>query len=107
MTILDPGGLEIEADFVVLLTGYEQDSSLFENAGVMLEGKQRRPRFDEETMETNVPGLYVAGTAVAGTQASGVKEFIETSHSHVDRIVAALTGAKAPAADLPFAMPES
>jgi thioredoxin reductase (NADPH) len=58
-------------------------------------------------METNVPGLYIAGTAVAGTQASGVKEFIETSHVHVDRIVAALTGAAAPGEGAVYEMPES
>ena len=105
--ILDPDGVRVDADFVLLLTGYEQDSSLFEAAGVTLEGPQRRPRFDERTMETNVPGLYVAGTAVAGTQSSGVKHFIETSHVHVDRILAALTGTNAPAADASYEMPES
>lgn len=107
VTILDPGGVEVEPDFVVLLTGYEQDASLFQSAGVELVGARRHPRFDEETMETNVKGLYVAGTAIAGTQASGVREFIETSHIHVERIVAALTGASAPAPEAPLAMPES
>ena len=59
-------------------------------------------------METNVPGLYVAGTAAAGTQSSGVKEFIETSHVHVHRIVAALTGSNEAGAKPPvYAMPES
>ncbi len=104
---LDPDGARVDADFVLLLTGYEQDSTLFEAAGVALDGPQRRPRFDERTMETNVAGLYVAGTAVAGTQSSGVKHFIETSHVHVERIVAALTGVRAPAANVPYDMPES
>jgi thioredoxin reductase (NADPH) len=98
---------EVAADFVLLLTGYEQDSALFEQAGVVLEGPNRRPRLDPRTMETNVPGLFVAGTAVAGTQASGVKEFIETSHVHVERIVAALTGAALPASGPAYEMPES
>lgn len=105
--VLDPDGRLVDADAVLLLTGYEQDKTLFEQAGVALEGPRRRPRFDERTMETNVPGLYVAGTAVAGTQASGVKAFIETSHVHVERILAALTGAKPPAAEVPYEMPES
>jgi thioredoxin reductase (NADPH) len=98
---------EVEADFVLLLTGYEQDTTLFEQAGVQLVGSQHAPMFDPQTMETNVPGLFVAGTAVAGTQASGVKEFIETSHIHVDRIVAALTGARSPASAAEYEMPES
>ncbi|HEV7919580.1 MAG TPA: NAD(P)-binding domain-containing protein [Thermoanaerobaculia bacterium] len=105
--VLDPDGRSIDADVVLLLTGYEQDKTLFEQAGVVLEGPRRRPRFDERTMETNVPGLYVAGTAVAGTQASGVKAFIETSHVHVERILAALTGARPPADEAAYEMPES
>jgi thioredoxin reductase (NADPH) len=101
------GSTEIEVDAVLLLTGYEQDASLFEEAGVQLIGDNRRPLVDERTMETNVQGLYVAGTAVAGTQSSGVKEFIETSHVHVERIVAAITGAAAPVEPAEYDMPES
>ncbi|MBW3670407.1 MAG: NAD(P)-binding domain-containing protein, partial [Acidobacteria bacterium] len=100
--------LRVPAEVVLLLTGYEQDPTLLEQAGVILEGPARRPQFDGRTMETNVPGLFVAGTASAGTQSEGVKEFIETSHVHVDRIVAALTGAPAPEAETPdYALPES
>ncbi|MEA2490352.1 MAG: thioredoxin reductase, partial [Acidobacteriota bacterium] len=105
--ILGPDDLRVEADFVLLLTGYEQDTTLFEQAGVTLIGPRRRPGFDERTMESNVPGLYIAGTAGAGTQASSVKAFIETSHVHVDRILAALTGATAPASRAAYEMPES
>lgn len=104
---LEPGGQRLEAEFVLLLTGYEQDTSLFESAGITLVGPERRPRFDEQTMETDVPGVYVAGTAAAGTQVSGTKEFIETSHVHVARIVAALAGETAPAPAPPWAIPES
>ena len=105
--ILDPDGRVVHAGAVLLLTGYEQDSTLFEQARVNLIGPQKRPQFDERTMETNVRGLFVAGTAAAGTQVSGTKAFIETSHIHVDRIVAALTGAPPPAEQAPFEMPES
>lgn len=104
--VLDPGGRRINADSVLLLTGYEQDSSLFESAGVTLVGPQRRPRFNEATMETDVPGLYVAGTAAAGTQVSGTTAFIETSHIHVDRIAAALKGEPAPVETQEYAVPE-
>ena len=104
--LLDPTG-EVEADVVLLLTGYEQDSSLFERAGVVLEGDAKRPRFDEQTMETNVLGLYVAGTGSAGTQLGGVKEFIETSHVHVARIMAALTRTAPPSEAPSYELPES
>lgn len=81
----------VEADFVLLLTGYEQDPTLFDQLGVELVGEDRKPRHNLRTMETNVPGVYVAGTAAAGSQRR-TKVFIETSHVHVDRIVAALQG---------------
>jgi thioredoxin reductase (NADPH) len=42
-------------------------------------------------METNIPGLFVAGTAAAGTQ-SNYTLFIENTHVHVGRILQVLTG---------------
>ena len=95
---LDRGGetFDVPADFVLLLLGYEMDRTLFERAGIQLLGPERRPEHDEATMETNVPGLYVAGTAVAGTQSSKYQLFLENCHVHVDRIAAALTGGSAP-----------
>jgi thioredoxin reductase (NADPH) len=84
--------IEHPADFVLLCTGYLADLSLFEQAGVTIEGPPGRvPRFDPDTMETNVPGLYVAGTAASGQQARH-KLFIETSHHHVTRIVQDISG---------------
>ena len=86
--------LEIDADFVLLLTGYRQDSMLFDQLGVELQGDDRQPVYDPETMETNVPGLFVAGTAVAGTPPRKVTVIVETCHVHVPRIVAAIQGAR-------------
>ena len=43
-------------------------------------------------METNVPGVYIAGTAVAGTPPRKVTVIVETCHVHIPRIVAALQG---------------
>jgi thioredoxin reductase (NADPH) len=83
--------LSLETDAVLLMTGFEADMSLFRAAGVQLNGPQQAPTFDEETMETNIPGLYVAGTAAGGTQ-SRFTYFISTSHDHVAKIVRALTG---------------
>jgi thioredoxin reductase (NADPH) len=96
----------IDADFVLLLIGYEQNNELLRRAGIELRGDGGAPVFDERTMETNVPGLYVAGTAVAGTQ-DKYRVFIENCHVHVERIMAALTGAAAPVAPEPVGLPES
>jgi thioredoxin reductase (NADPH) len=81
----------LPADFVLLCTGFEADMSLFEMVGVELLGAAQAPVYDERTMETTVPGLYVAGTAAGGTQSRFV-HFISTSHDHVARIVKAITG---------------
>lgn len=83
---------ELEADFVLLMTGYQQDPTLFEMFGVKLEGTDCHPVHDPETMETNVPGVFVAGTAVAGTPPRKVTVIVETCHVHVPKIVGAITG---------------
>ncbi len=95
--------VKVDADFVLLLTGYVMDTTLFKMLGVALEGENTSPVFDPRTMRTNVPGVYVAGTSAAGTQVS-FKLFIENCHIHVPRIVAALTG-QAPPDEMPDQAP--
>jgi thioredoxin reductase (NADPH) len=82
---------EHSADFVLLLTGFEADMRLFEMAGVTLAGESQTPVYHPETMETDVPGLYVAGTSAAGKRQAQYTLFVENSHVHVGRIVQALT----------------
>ena len=96
----------VAADFVLLLTGYAADMSLARMAGVTLAGEQEIPTFDPETMLTNAPGVYIAGTAVAGTQ-RGYKVFLENCHVHVDRVVAHLTGRRRTVAEPRIDLPES
>lgn len=83
--------VEHETDFVLLNTGFEADLSLLEKSGVSLEGESKVPTHNPETMETNVPGLFVAGTAAGGTQ-QRFKLFISTCHHHVGKIMQAITG---------------
>lgn len=85
-----------EFDSVLLLTGYDQDPAMFTQLGVELVTDQQAPRFDRATMQTNVEGVYVAGTAAAGSERQGVRTFIETAHVHVDRILAHVTGTTPP-----------
>lgn len=86
----------IPADDVLLLTGYEMDGSILAGAGVVLHGLQNAPTFDRRTMETNIPRLYVAGTATAGTQ-SRFRVFIENCHDHGPKIAAHIAGRVPPA----------
>ena len=96
----------VPVDFVLLLIGYEADVSLLKLAGVELLGECLALRYDPRTMETNVPGVYVAGTATGGTQ-DKYALFIENCHVHVERIIAALTGAAPPQTPQPPERPES
>ena len=88
--VVETGGrrLELENDFVFLLTGYRPDHSMLERLGVTIDGATGAPVHDPETMETNVPGLYVAGVLAAGYDAN--KIFIENGRFHGERIVAHL-----------------
>lgn len=89
-TVVMNTGEEVPADFVLALTGYRQDTTLFEMLGVDLQGGDRKPRLDDETMETNVPGVFVAGTAIAGSPEERVRVIVEDCHVHVPRIVSAI-----------------
>lgn len=96
----------VEADFVLLLTGFQPDQKLFRQLGVKLEGPERAPLYNADTMETNVPGVYVAGTALAGEQKK-YRLFIENCHIHAQRITHALLGKEPPPADNPWDLPEN
>ncbi|MDX1663193.1 MAG: NAD(P)-binding domain-containing protein [Candidatus Promineifilaceae bacterium] len=89
---VDGGSFRHETDFVLLATGFVADMELFRKVGVTLQGERKVPLYDPQTMETDVPDLFVAGTAAGGTQVK-FEYFISTSHDHVARIMHALTGA--------------
>jgi thioredoxin reductase (NADPH) len=89
-----PDGTQFEQpiDFVLMLTGFVGDMTLFQNAGVTLVGESRAPKHNPDTMETDVPGIFVAGTAAGGERKQRYSYFIENCHVHVSRIVHHLTG---------------
>ena len=80
--------LSIDSDFVLLLTGYRQKTDLFDQLGITLLNAQ--PFVDLNTMESNVPNVFIIGTAAVGTEAGGVTTFIENAHVHVKRVLQAL-----------------
>lgn len=86
--ILTPEGMvTIENDYVLALTGYQPNFSFLEKAGIQLSDDEwRRPKYNPDTMETNVPGVYLAGV-VCGGMDTGVW-FIENSRDHADKIIA-------------------
>lgn len=80
------GEVLIEADFVLALTGYRPDLEFLRSAGVTVsEGLSCTPTYNPETMETNVPGLFLAGVVCGGLETH--KWFIENSREHAVLIV--------------------
>jgi thioredoxin reductase (NADPH) len=84
----EPGGAETEIpnDFVVAMTGWRADHAPLRELGVGVDDATGIPAHDPATMETNVPGLYIAGVIAAGHDAN--KIFIENGREHGGLIVA-------------------
>ena len=90
VTLETAGGPKvIPNQFVFALTGYQPDFAFIESMGVTLDANNARcPVCNRETLESNVPGLYVAGVVVAGERTNEI--FIENGRFHGDLIAADL-----------------
>lgn len=83
--IKTPEGVKtIPNDFVIAMTGYQPDFSMLRKFGIDLP-ESLCPAYNEETMETNVKGLYLAGVVCGGLDTH--KLFIENSRVHSELIV--------------------
>jgi thioredoxin reductase (NADPH) len=74
----------IPADLVYALTGYHPDYALFRAIGIALDEETGRPQLDPATLETNVPGVHLAGSPTAGRNISEV--FIENGRWDGEKI---------------------
>lgn len=72
--------LLLDNDFVLALTGFRPSRTLLSSAGVHMNDDLDKPLYNPSTMESNVPGLYVAGVIASGRNANEV--FIETGRGH-------------------------
>jgi len=80
------GQVTIENDFVLAMTGYRPDYEFFERIGLAFEEDEyRTPIMNEETLETNIPGLFMAGVAAGGLKTT--KFYIENTRVHADMIM--------------------
>ncbi|MGH9689641.1 MAG: YpdA family putative bacillithiol disulfide reductase [Candidatus Acidiferrales bacterium] len=75
---------------VFAMTGYHPDFAFLDQQGIRLDPETRRPQVNPESLETNVPGIFVAGVVVGGRQTSDI--FIENGRFHGRQIIAAMTG---------------
>lgn len=80
------GVITIENDFVLALTGFHPDQPFLTTAGVTIEA-EGHPTFNEETMESNVPGIYLAGVVVSRKEDAN-EIFIESGRFHGNKIAA-------------------
>lgn len=93
--VATPAGEErLPASLVYVMTGFAPNLTLLREVGVAIDPATGVPSHDPATLETNVPGVFIAGVVVAGFDAN--KVFIENGRYHGDRIVARLTGQPAP-----------
>jgi thioredoxin reductase (NADPH) len=87
LDILTPDGIvTIPNDYVIALTGYQPNFDFLRKAGITLSDDERlQPFYDPATMETNIPGLYLAGVVCGGMNTH--IWFIENSRIHAQMII--------------------
>ena len=89
------GEVTLPATFVYVMTGFAPNTELLKQVGVPIDPATGIPAHDPGTLETSVPGVFIAGVVVAGFDANRI--FIENGRFHGDKIVARLLGRSAPA----------
>jgi len=81
--------LWLDNDFVLAMTGYQPPFTFMQAIGIQFhDDEYHTPIYSEESMETNVPGLYLAGVVYGGLKTN--KWFIENSRVHAEMIIAHL-----------------
>ncbi len=98
LTAIEPGRVHVEgedgpcilpAQHVYLMTGFTPDTASLAALGVHVDAATGIPRHDPATMETDVPGVFIAGVLAAGLDAN--KVFIENGRGHGKLIADALS----------------
>ncbi|RAP31000.1 Thioredoxin reductase [Brevibacillus laterosporus] len=90
LTVEKPEGItQISNDFVFSLIGYRPDRHMLQALGVEFHQETGAPVFDPSTMETNVPGVFVAGVIVSALHANEI--FIENGRFHGEVLAESLT----------------
>lgn len=80
---------ELENDIVLAMTGYQPNYGFLTSLGLDLtQGAARIPVYNEETLETNIEGLFLAGVICGGMETG--RWFIENTRDHGDKIAAAI-----------------
>lgn len=75
---------KIKNDFVFAMIGYHPDHQFLKEIGIKIDEETGRPIYNQETMETNIPGIFIAGVIAAGNNANEI--FIENGRFHGGQI---------------------
>jgi thioredoxin reductase (NADPH) len=88
--IQTPGGLvTLPNDWVIALTGYQPNLDFLTDMGIELsDDAVRKPVYDEQTYETNVKNIFIAGVICGGMNTHRL--FIENSREHAEKIIKAI-----------------
>ena len=88
--ILTPDGpVRLENDYVIAMTGYQPGFDFLDQTGIELsKDALRQPVYDPVSMETNMPGIFLAGVVCGGMNTH--VWFIENSRIHADQIIASI-----------------
>ncbi|MGC4048479.1 MAG: YpdA family putative bacillithiol disulfide reductase [Paludibaculum sp.] len=74
------GPVRLKNDFVFAMTGYRPDTDFLERHGIRFDAASQRPRLNPDTLESERPGVYLAGVLVAGMHTNEI--FIENGRFH-------------------------
>jgi thioredoxin reductase (NADPH) len=88
------GERRISAKQVFALTGYHPDYRFIESLGVHLDPVTRKPALEQQSLESNIPGIHLAGVVIGGRDTGEI--FIENGRFHGKLIIDALTGRASP-----------
>ena len=88
--IQTPNGVEkINNDFVLAMTGYLPNYEILKKLGVKINDDEfKTPSYNDETMETNINGVFLAGVICGGLKTN--KWFIENSRDHSQKILSTI-----------------
>jgi thioredoxin reductase (NADPH) len=82
------GPVTLKNDFVFAMTGYRPDLEFLASLGIRLDPASQRPRTNPDTLESDRPGIFLAGVIVAGMHTNEI--FIENGRFHGKKIAEAI-----------------
>ncbi|TRX60520.1 hypothetical protein FNH22_05575 [Fulvivirga sp. M361] len=91
------GEKKLFANFILLRIGHRANMDFFKKIGITLQGKEEKPQIDQDSMETNLPEVFIIGSVLNGHE-YGLE--IHQCHDHVDKVLKALQLPTPPATDL-------